>query len=164
MAIHNLIVIVAHVYLVRPNPRSHPIILKPNQYQNLDYLQPYYGNPAWAVRSIFNGYLGWFDGNASNLFPLNDREEAKRIADIAGGVEALLVLVETALQEDDFQWAVQLSDYVLALEPNSEAALLGKAKALTHLAEGVLTTTARNYFLSSAIQLRKKADSQTSGD
>jgi len=146
-----------------PNQLVDYVVL-PEKYQNLDYLQPYYGNPAWAVRSIFNGYLGWFDGNASNLFPLNDREEAKRIADIAGGVEALLVLVETALQEDDFQWVVQLSDYVLALEPNSEAALLGKAKALTHLAEGVLTTTARNYFLSSAIQLRKKADSQTSGD
>ena len=31
------------------------------------YLQEYYGTVAWSVRSIFTGYLGWFDGNATNL-------------------------------------------------------------------------------------------------
>ena len=28
-----------------------------------DYLREYYGNVEWAVRAIFEGYLGWFDGN-----------------------------------------------------------------------------------------------------
>lgn len=44
------------------------------------YQKPYYGHPDWAVCSIFNGYLGWFDGNPTNLFPLSDKAEAEQMA------------------------------------------------------------------------------------
>ncbi|MEM8935851.1 MAG: alkyl/aryl-sulfatase [Pseudomonadota bacterium] len=130
----------------------------PNKFQKLDYLQPYYGNPEWAIRAIFSGYLGWFDGNATNLFPLSDVEEAKRLADLAGGVDALVQKTTEALAEDDNQWAAQLSDHVLAIEPDNETALSVKAEALTALAETKLTATARNYYLSTAIQLRKRVN------
>lgn len=130
----------------------------PEKYQNLDYLQPYYGNPEWAIRSIFNGYLGWFDGNATNLFPLSDEEEAKRIVKLSGGMDALLSSAADALSEKDFQWAAQLYDYVIALEPDNRDALLGKADALTELTNTTLTTTARNYYQSSAQVLRKRAN------
>jgi len=129
----------------------------PRKYAELDYLRPYYGNPEWAVRSIFNGYLGWFDGNATNLFPLSDEEEAKKVAKLAGGVDGLLRKAEQAIIDKDFQWAAQLCDYVLSLEPLNKAAMISKADALSALADDILTATARNYYLSSAIQLRKRA-------
>ncbi|MXY04333.1 MAG: alkyl/aryl-sulfatase, partial [Gammaproteobacteria bacterium] len=50
----------------------------PPELAELDYLKPYYGNAEWAVRAIFTGYLGWFDGNPSNLFPLSPADEARR--------------------------------------------------------------------------------------
>lgn len=140
-----------------PNQLVEYVVL-PDKYQNLDYLRPYYGNPEWAVRSIFNGYLGWFDGNASNLFPLSDSEEAKRIVKLAGGIDGLLGQIDEAIKQKDFQWATQLCDYVLSLEPLNNSALLNKADALTALADDILTATARNYYLSSAIQLRKLAN------
>ena len=130
----------------------------PEKYQNLDYLRPYYGNPQWAIRAIFGGYLGWFDGNPSNLFPLADKQEAQRMAKLAGGEDALRESVATALNEQDYQWAAQLCDYLLALDPNDKAAMLDKAQALTELAQDKLTTTARNYYISSAILLRKQAN------
>ncbi len=34
------------------------------------YLQEFYGKVDWSVRSIFGGYMGWFDGNSSTLLPL----------------------------------------------------------------------------------------------
>ena len=34
------------------------------------YLQEYYGSVAWTVRGIFADRVGWFDGNATNIFPL----------------------------------------------------------------------------------------------
>lgn len=129
----------------------------PAKYQDLDYLRPYYGNSEWAIRSIFNGYLGWFDGNATNLFPLSDIEEAQRIAKLSGGMNGLLSSASNALNEKDYQWAAQLYDYVLAIEPDNKDALLGKADALTALTDTVLTTTARNYYQSSAQMLRKRA-------
>ncbi len=130
----------------------------PEKYKTLDYLQPYYGNPEWAIRSIFNGYLGWFDGNATSLFPLSNGEEAKRMALLAGGNDKLASLATTALGEGDYQWAAQLCDHVLALEPNHKTAMLTKADALSGLSDQVLTTTARNYYLSSAKLLREKAN------
>ncbi|MBT8083839.1 MAG: alkyl/aryl-sulfatase [Woeseia sp.] len=139
-----------------PNQLVEYVVL-PDKYQNLDYLRPYYGNPEWAIRAIFDGYLGWFDGNATSLFPLSDKAEAERIARVAGGTDALLGSIETAIEEEDYQWAAQLCDYVLTLQPNNKAALLHKADALTGLADEILTATARNYYLSSAIKLRKLA-------
>jgi uncharacterized sulfatase len=49
-----------------------------------DYLGEYYGNVAWGVRSIFNGHVGWFDGNPTTMNPLPPTEEAKRMAALAG--------------------------------------------------------------------------------
>jgi hypothetical protein len=50
----------------------------PDNLASKDYLQPFYGHPEWGIRSVFNGYLGWFDGNATNLFPLSPKSEAAR--------------------------------------------------------------------------------------
>ena len=126
----------------------------PEKYLELDYLKPYYGHMEWAIRSIFNGYLGWFDGNASSLFPLSDLAEATRIAKIIGGLDKLHAAADDAMQASDYQWVLQLSDYILALEPGSVTAKQRKADAMTALAEEVLTATARNYYYSSAQELR----------
>ncbi|MDA7737962.1 alkyl/aryl-sulfatase [bacterium] len=143
-----------------PNQLVDYVVL-PDKYKDLDYLRPYYGNPEWAVRAIFGGYLGWFDGNATSLFPLSDKEEAERFARVAGGVNGILELATKATKDRDFQWSAQLSDYVLSLEPNNEKAMINKADALTGLADEILTATARNYYLSSAIELRKRAEGAT---
>ena len=128
----------------------------PEKYQNLDYLQPYYGHPEWAIRSIFNGYLGWYDGNPTNLFPLSDKEEAQKIADLAGGSEKLMAEAEKSLTSNP-QWSAQLCDHLLALDGKNKSALLTKAKAMRLLAKDLLTATGRNYYLSVAKQLEKKA-------
>ena len=136
-----------------PNQLVEYVVL-PDKYRDLDYLKPYYGNPEWAVRAIFSGYLGWFDGNATNLFPLTDKQEAERFAKVAGGVDGLLELATKATRDRDFQWSAQLSDYVLSLQPNNAKAMINKADALTGLADEIPTATARNYYLSSAIAFR----------
>jgi len=129
----------------------------PERFRDKDHLRPYYGNPEWAVRSIFNGYLGWFDGNPSNLFPLSPAEEAKRIADLAGGKEALLSEAKEALAKKDFQWATQLCDHLLALEPTAKEPKIIKADALEAIAENVLSGIGRNYYLTVAQELRQEA-------
>ncbi|MDB9733428.1 alkyl/aryl-sulfatase [Porticoccaceae bacterium] len=144
-----------------PNQLVDYVVL-PEKYKNLDYLRPYYGNPDWAVRAIFSGYLGWFDGNATNLFPLNDKQEAQRIVKMLDGQDALSDLITGVINEQDYQWAAVLCDYLLSVDPKNKAAMLRKADALTALAQDKLTTTARNYYLSSAIELRKQASALAS--
>lgn len=128
----------------------------PENLASKDYLQPFYGHPEWGVRSVFNGYLGWFDGNPTNLFRLSPKSEAERVAKLAGGTDKLLASAHDALAADDNQWAAQLADHLLAIEPGNPTAMQIKADALTRLARNMVNATARNYYLSVARELREK--------
>lgn len=129
----------------------------PDRLANKDYLQPFYGHPEWGVRSVFNGYLGWFDGNASNLFPLSKKAEAERVTRLTGGPEKLLTAANDALAQDDNQWAAQLADHLLAINKDNAEAKIIKADALTKLARDMINATARNYYLTVARELRDDA-------
>jgi len=122
-----------------------------------DYLREYYGNIEWAVRQIFNAHLGWFDGNPTNLFSLSPKQEASRMARLAGGEDALLQQAKQAIESSDDQWAAQLADHLMALNPNAVEPKLVKAEALEALAEELLTATGRNYYLTVAQGLRQSA-------
>ena len=131
----------------------------PEKYRSLDYLRPYYGHPDWGVRSIFTGYLGWFDGNPTSLFPLGPREQAGRMAELAGGREALERAVSEASEAGQYQWALQLVDHLLRLSPNDRSLMLTKADLLDTMSEQMLNMTARNYFRAYAFELRTKVES-----
>ena len=119
------------------------------------YLQEYYGSVAWTVRGIYADYVGWFDGNATNIFPLSPAERAAKVLDMAGGVDGVLSLARKALDTGEFQWAAELTDYILAVETKSALALQLKAIALTELGQRQVNATARNYYLTSAQFLMK---------
>jgi uncharacterized sulfatase len=127
----------------------------PKHLAEKDYLQPFYGHVEWGVRSVFNGYLGWFNGNPTNLFHLAPRAEAERIARLAGGADKLISTAKAALESDDAQWAAQLADYLIALGPKAKEPKQIKAEALRMLAERTVTATARNYYLTVARELRE---------
>jgi alkyl sulfatase BDS1-like metallo-beta-lactamase superfamily hydrolase len=114
------------------------------------YLQEFYGTVAWAVRAIYTDYLGWFDGNAANLFPLPERERAVKIVAMSGGATQVLARGREALTAGDFQWAAELADFLLSVDAASVDAKRLKAAALTEIAERQTSANARNYLLSAA--------------
>lgn len=120
-------------------------------------LGEYYGSVASAVRSIFSGYLGWYDGNPTQLSPLSPAEEARRWSDLVGGREVLLEQANSALERGDLQWAAQLADHLLALAPEERRAKQVKAEALDALARQTVNALMRNYYLSVARELRSDA-------
>ncbi len=127
----------------------------PVRFAEKDYLREYYGNVEWAVRAIFDGYLGWFDGNPTHLFSLPPAEEAKRMVKLAGGEPALRAAAARAMKEGDAQWGAELCDHLLALHPGDPEVRNLKAEALEFLAENLITATGRNYYLTVAQELRK---------
>jgi len=129
----------------------------PDELASHPYLQPYYGHPEWAVRSIFSGYLGWFDGNPTNLHKLSTVDHAERMAALAGGPAVLLERASAVLAEGDAQWASELCDYLIALGEHDFDAMLIKANALEILGRNSINALARNYYLTSAQELRGKA-------
>jgi len=135
------------------------VVKLPEKYAQLDYLREYYGNIEWSVRSIFSGYLGWFDGNPTSLFPLSPVEEAERVARLAGGAGALMKTARDSLSAAP-QWTAQLCDYLLALDYQTGDAKRLKADALERMASDLLTATGRNYYLTVAKELRDSAEGQ----
>jgi alkyl sulfatase BDS1-like metallo-beta-lactamase superfamily hydrolase len=118
-------------------------------------LQEFYGKPSWSARMIFEGNVGWFDGNPATLQPLGPRSEAEHVAKLAGGADALARQLEEAVTAQDWQWALQLSDYVLRLAPDDAKARAARVRALTARGEAESNPNARHYYLMSAIELQE---------
>ena len=92
------------------------LIKLPEHIANSPYLYEFYGTVRWSVKSIFNGYLGWFSGNPSELDPLSRKERAIRMSKLAGGDKALLEQLYSAVENEDMQWALELSDHLITLD------------------------------------------------
>jgi alkyl sulfatase BDS1-like metallo-beta-lactamase superfamily hydrolase len=116
------------------------------------YLQEHYGRVPWAVRSIYAGYLGWFDGDAANLHRLPPKGRAERMAKMVGGADALLEHARRAADADDPQWALELLQEVLALDPDHGAASQLRARCLRVLGESEISANGRNYYLTQALE------------
>jgi len=114
------------------------------------YLQEFYGTVAWSVRAVYADYAGWFDGNPTKLFPLPEKDRAARVIELAGGRDQVLSQARRALASKDFQWAAELTDYVLVIDAANAEAKRVKAAALTELGERQTSAIARNYYLSAA--------------
>lgn len=128
----------------------------PPELASKPYLVEYYGTVPWSVRAIYAGNLGWFNGNATNLFPLPNKERAARVAKLAGGENALRQNLEAAIKAEDFPWACELADHVLALHPDDQSVRELKAVALTALGEKQTSANGRNYYLTQAQELRRQ--------
>jgi alkyl sulfatase BDS1-like metallo-beta-lactamase superfamily hydrolase len=114
------------------------------------YLQEFYGGVEWTVRGIYADRVGWFDGNATNLLPLSEKDRAAKLVGLVGGPDLVLARGREALAAREFKWAAELADYVLANDSANTGAKRIKAQALIELGERQINAIARNYYLSSA--------------
>jgi alkyl sulfatase BDS1-like metallo-beta-lactamase superfamily hydrolase len=131
-------------------------VTMPARLASLPYLGEFYGNVAWAVRSIFSDYVGWFDGNPTHLNPLPVKGRAERTIVLMGGVGSVMAAIRQALQENDAQWALELADLVTAVDPDNRQARQYKAQGLRLLAPQETSAGGRNYYLACAQELSQK--------
>jgi alkyl sulfatase BDS1-like metallo-beta-lactamase superfamily hydrolase len=117
------------------------------------YLQEFYGKASWSAKTVFDGNLGWFDGDAAHLQPLPPDDEAKRMVALAGGTAALDDKITAAAQAGDSQWVLQLSGYALRTNPDDANAKQARVDALRALGNAETNPPARDYYLMSAGEL-----------
>lgn len=126
----------------------------PPHLANHPYLAPLYGTLRGGIRGVYNGYMGWFDGNATNLDPLSMAELSSRLLPLLGGRSALQGAIEKALAAKDFRGAAWMCDLVLAEKPKDRQAKAAKAQALSGLAEVIGNPLMRSWCLTDAALLR----------
>ena len=132
----------------------------PERFAELDYLGDYYGTVEGTIRDLYAQDLGWFDGDALSLHRESPRKQSERMADLAGGADALVAKARKLMDADDPLGAAQLLRHAIRLRPEDRDAKLLMADALAIVGERTFNGPVRNYTLSTSNRYRKQAQEQ----
>lgn len=117
-------------------------------------LRGHYGTLKFNVRAVYQFYLGFFDGHPSHLDPLPPVEAARRYAQLAGGVDALVAAGQKALDDGDTRWAAELLRHAVLADPRHRPAREALARTFEALGYRAESAPWRNFYLSGAQELR----------
>lgn len=124
----------------------------PEELRDKEYLGEYYGTLEWSVKGIYNGYVGWFDGDAAHLMPCPRREFSAAVLELAGGPDKLLAKALSCLEKGESQLALELLE-LLGGEAQSGKIKEVKRRALLARAAQMTSANARHYYICSAKEI-----------
>ena len=130
-------------------------------------LEPYnmemYGTLEHNAAQQFAGYMGWFNGDPTDLRPTPIREAASRYIGLMGGRNAVFSEAEQAFNAGDPQWTAELLTHVLRVNPDDMGARSLKTAALRTLGYQELNTTWRAWYLTAALEYEGSLDLEAIG-
>ena len=118
-----------------------------------------YGQVESHVRQVYNGNLGWFDGDVYQINPLSVREEAERTVQAMGGRAAVQKMATQAVADGGFagwRWGLKLTSMLLTLDPADAAARKTRATAARALGQRTDSANARGFYITEALQMEGK--------
>lgn len=118
------------------------------------YMRGYYGTLNHNVKAIYQRYMGWYDGNPANLYPLPPQEVGKKYVEAFGGAEAAITKAQKAYNKGEYRWVAEMMKHVVFANPNNQKAKNLQADALEQLAYQSESGPWRSVFLMAAYELR----------
>ncbi len=118
-----------------------------------------YGQVESHVRQVYNGTVGWFDGDVYDINPLSLREEATRTVKMMGGRKAVRNAAAQAAKKgglEDWRWSLKLTSLLLRLDPGDTEAHRIRAAAARALGQRTTSANARGFYITEALQLEGK--------
>jgi alkyl sulfatase BDS1-like metallo-beta-lactamase superfamily hydrolase len=119
------------------------------------HVRGYYGTVSHNVRSVYNRYLGWYDGNPANLNPLPPVDSGTRYVELMGGADEVLAKARESFDGGDYRWVVQLVNHLVFADPENTTARQLQADAMEQLGYQSESATWRNAYLMGAKELRE---------
>jgi len=92
-----------------------------------------YGKVSWSVRGIYEGYVGWFDGNPATMYAASPNVADADLVKLAGGAAPVAAKAREVVESGDAVRGLRLADAALAHDPHSRAALEARLAALKAL-------------------------------
>ena len=89
------------------------ILAEPEWLSSRFHARGYYGSLSFNARATYQRYLGFYDGRPVNLNPLPPTELGTHYVAALGGVDRILDLVRSAIENDELQWASTLLNHVI---------------------------------------------------
>jgi alkyl sulfatase BDS1-like metallo-beta-lactamase superfamily hydrolase len=114
----------------------------------------YYGTMSHNSKAIYQRYMGWYDANPANLWPLPPEPAAKRYVEAMGGADAVLSRARAAADQGEYRWAAMLLNHVVFADAGNTAAKTALADVYTQLGFQAEAGTWRNIYLTGAQELR----------
>ncbi len=127
--------------------------------RNLREAREGYGQVESHVRQVYNGNVGWFDGDIYDINPLAVREEAERTVQAMGGRAAVEKMATKAVADGglaNWRWALKLTSLLLKLDPADAAARQARTTAARALGQRTDSANARGFYITEALQLEGK--------
>jgi alkyl sulfatase BDS1-like metallo-beta-lactamase superfamily hydrolase len=113
------------------------------------YLKPSYDRPEFIARNVIRLHAGWWNGLPADLLPSLPDQRARAIADLAGGVAALVARAR-ALAVTDPPLACHLAEWAQLADPTDRSANEAVRDVFTRRAESEPSLMARNIFRAAA--------------
>jgi alkyl sulfatase BDS1-like metallo-beta-lactamase superfamily hydrolase len=120
----------------------------------------YYGTIRHNSRAVYQGYLGWYDGNPARLNPLPPSEAARRYVELAGGPEAVMKSAQAAYDAADYRWVAELLNHLVFAKPGKLEAKALLAATYDQLGYQAESGPWRDVYLTAAFELRHGAPAQ----
>ncbi|MEE6451609.1 alkyl sulfatase dimerization domain-containing protein [Gottfriedia acidiceleris] len=115
----------------------------------------YYGNLKQNAKAVYNYYLGYFNGNPSDLDPLPQVESGTKYVQYMGGEKKVLKLAKADFEKGEYRWVAQVLKNVVMANPTNKKAKDLLAKSYEQLGYQSESAAWRNYYLTGAEELRK---------
>lgn len=115
-----------------------------------------YGQVESHVRQVYNGTVGWFDGEVYDINPLSLREEATRTVEMMGGRDSVRKAAAEAAQKgglSNWRWSLKLTSLLLQLDPTDAEARRVRADSARALGQRTTSANARGFYITEALQL-----------
>jgi len=128
------------------------------------WLGDFYGGVPHSVRQIYQGEMGWFEGDPTFLAPLHPRKSSELYVEMMGGRDKVFNAAENSAKEGDYQWAAELTTHLIRINNDDREAKLLKAEALRQLGFKLSNNNWRNWYLTSAQELDGTIDFSNATD
>ncbi|HRP87528.1 MAG TPA: alkyl sulfatase dimerization domain-containing protein, partial [Gammaproteobacteria bacterium] len=115
-----------------------------------------YGQVESHVRQVYNGNIGWFDGDVYQINPLALKEEAERMVQAMGGRAKVQEMASRAVADGglaNWRWGLKLTSLLLRLDPADPAARQTRATAARALGQRTDSANARGFYITEALQM-----------
>lgn len=112
-----------------------------------------YGNIPWSVRGIYEGYIGWFDGNVSNMYDTPARSIHAELVERAGGAEVIAARAAELVEQGDLKRALHMADVALEVDPQNVTALQAKRQAVDQIFNGTFNLNELGWLNAARIEL-----------
>ncbi|MEI8213557.1 MAG: alkyl sulfatase dimerization domain-containing protein [Planctomycetota bacterium] len=114
----------------------------------------YHGSPENNSRGVIQRYLGYWDGNPTNLIPLPQSESAPLYVEMMGGAEKILLKGRELHDQGKYLLAQEILNKLVQAEPENQTAKDLLADVFEQIGYQQENPGLRNSFLAAAFELR----------